>query len=324
VIAYALIVAMIGLTAAGVSRLLRGNADARVSEAGDDFSTWRSTLGFFIIDAILVLGACVALRFIDRRPIALLGLSVTRRCARELALGACLGAGAIVVSCVSMWAAGALVVTPGTAHETWSVGLMWYTAAFLVAAACEELIMRGYPFQAVVEGLGTPLAVLVFGLVFGLGHMTNSGFSAVGLATTSISGVMMSVAYLRTRSLWLPIALHFSWNWTQGCLWGMNVSGLVVTSSFLKTTPAGTALLNGGDFGAEGSVITLVVGIALTLSIWKAPWLTPSEKNARLWLPYLPRSTESTLDRSDPGGVLAAGGGTGGVESHPEGAAQPG
>jgi membrane protease YdiL (CAAX protease family) len=289
ILIYAIVVGLIGLTAAGVSRLLHGNDEVEQFEDGDTggerFDSWAGVIGFFIMDAILVLAAFVTLRFIDKRPMGMLGLSLSSTSAREFLAGFGIGAGAISVSCCIMWASGALDLCLGNV----SVGLLLaagrFFLVFLAAAAVEELIMRGYPFQVFAEGVGAPLAIIFFGLVFALGHMTNQGWTMAGLANTGLSGILMSLAYLRTRSLWVPIAIHLSWNWTQGCIWGMNVSGVPVDASLLGTTPRGPSILGGGTFGAEGSIFTSAVVVLFCLYLWKAPWLKPSAKNAKLWEP---------------------------------------
>jgi membrane protease YdiL (CAAX protease family) len=296
ILAYAVIVGLIGLTAAGVSRVLHGNVDvesdqAEVSE-DERFDSWMGVIGFFIMDFILIVAAFIMLRYIDKRPVGMLGLSISSHSGKELVIGFLLGAGAISASCIIMWVAGAVHLTLGNLNGAYMGAAVRLLLVFLAAAAVEELIMRGYPFQAFAEGAGTPIAIVLFGLIFGLGHMTNSGWSIVGIANTGVSGVLMSLAYLKTRSLWTPIAIHLSWNWTQGCVWGMNVSGLPIDSSLIQTTPVGPAILSGGAFGAEGSLFTLAIVTLLCLYTWKATWLKPSPKNAELWEPYSGSSTE--------------------------------
>ena len=298
ILAYAIVVGLIGLMAAGVSRLVHNNVESEPDQAGESederFDSWMGIIGFFIMDFILIAAAFVTLRYIDKRPIGMLGLSVSSTTGKELLIGLLLGAGAICASCLFMWIAGALRVTLGSPNLTFLVGAGRLMLVFLAAAAVEELIMRGYPFQAFAEGVGVPFAVVLFSMIFGLGHMSNRGWSVLGLANTGMSGVLMSLAYLKTRSLWIPIAIHLSWNWTQGCIWGMNVSGLPIDGSLLETTPIGATILSGGTFGAEGSLFTLAIIALLSLYTWKASWLKPSPRNADLWERYSASADDQT------------------------------
>ncbi|MBN1459310.1 MAG: CPBP family intramembrane metalloprotease [Armatimonadetes bacterium] len=304
---YLCVVILITLSAAVISRLVRGEGHVRISTGDEEFDSWQAAVGFSILNLILIGAAWLVLRVIDRRPSGMLGLGVSRRTPAEILLGVLIGGGAIMISCIAMWAAGVLVIEPGSLDGPFLAAIGWLAVVFLVAATIEELLTRGYPFQAAVEGMGAPLAVLVFGLIFGLGHVTNQGWTLMGLANTSVSGVLMSIAYLRTRSLWMPIAIHLSWNWTQGCVWGVSVSGLAVDSSVVRTTPVGPGWLSGGEFGAEGSVITLAVLMLFTVYAFRAPWLRPSAQNARLWAPYLsPVSTSHEVSDLGPAEEAAA------------------
>ena len=89
--------------------------------------------------------------------------------------------------------------------------------AFLISGAlAEELMFRGYPFQRLVEAIGAAGAIVVFSVLFGVVHLSNPGASVWGLVNTVAIGVLLSIVYLRTRSLWLPWGLHFAWNTTLG------------------------------------------------------------------------------------------------------------
>ena len=87
----------------------------------------------------------------------------------------------------------------------------------LVAGSlAEELMFRGYPFQRLVEAIGAGGAIVVFSVLFGVVHLMNPGANPWGLLNTVVIGVVLSVAYLRTRALWLPWGIHFAWNATLG------------------------------------------------------------------------------------------------------------
>ena len=65
---------------------------------------------------------------------------------------------------------------------------------------------------------------------------------------------MFGAAYLKTRTLWFPFALHFAWNWVQGAFLGITVSGLkqLITAPLFRATDAGPVWLTGGEYGIEG------------------------------------------------------------------------
>ena len=184
------------------------------------------------------------------------------------------------------WSTGLVSVTPGAMNMEVFNSMMFLLLVFAFTGASEELLFRGYLFQVLIEGSREWIAVLIFSLIFSLGHMGNPNWSWEGAVNIILAGILFSVAYIKTRSLWLPTGLHMAWNWTQGPLWGMNVSGIDIQNSFMVSVPQGHELLSGGEFGAEGSLISSVVIILVTWYMWRASWLKPSEANSALWRKY--------------------------------------
>jgi membrane protease YdiL (CAAX protease family) len=238
------------------------------------------------IDCALVLGAWITLRWIDHRPFALLGMSFSLEGLKEFFIGSIFGILYLTSIALILLITGWASFSFGNMDSQVLLSMLTYLVFFAVAGFLEEVVNRGYLFQAFIEGTRAWIAILIFSLVFSLGHILNEELSWVGGLNLFLHGILFSLAYLKTRSLWVPIGMHVAWNWTQGPLWGMNVSGTTIDNSFLVSVPKGPALLSGGDFGAEGSLITLVVTIGLVLYIWKARWIKPTQEKARLWQEY--------------------------------------
>jgi membrane protease YdiL (CAAX protease family) len=137
---------------------------------------------------------------------------------------------------------------------------------FAVAAAFEEALFRGYILQTFVRsGLAWP-AIIITSIAFGAVHLGNPNASVISSLNTALAGIWFSVAYLKTRDLWFPFGLHLAWNWTQGSIFGVEVSGLtdIVKSPLLRETDVGPLWLTGGDYGIEGGIATTV---AILISI---------------------------------------------------------
>jgi hypothetical protein len=136
----------------------------------------------------------------------------------------------------------------------------------LCGALAEELMFRGYPFQQLERGIGTIRAVVVFSIIYGLLHLLNPAASRWGIANTVLIGILFSVAYLRTRALWLPWGIHFGWNMTLGFLFGLPVSGFRFFSVIRSTDAVGPRWLTGGSYGVEASATgTLAIAVGLLL-----------------------------------------------------------
>ena len=143
--------------------------------------------------------------------------------------------------------------------------LFYPLAGSIVSSVLEEVLFRGILFRLVEERLGSAIALAVSAVLFGTAHLANPGASALGAASIVIeAGILLAGAYLMTRRLWLPIGLHFAWNFMEAGVFGVEVSGRDVPG-LLRGHLTGPVWLTGGKFGPEASV--LAVGICLATGI---------------------------------------------------------
>nr|NUR37402.1 CPBP family intramembrane metalloprotease [Sphingomonas sp.] len=141
----------------------------------------------------------------------------------------------------------------------------------LFAAVSEEMLFRGILFRWIENFGGSWTALLLTSLFFGAAHLANPHASAVAAAGIAIeAGVMLGAAYMLTRSLWLPMGLHAAWNFTQGEVYDIPVSGSKA-DGIVNAQLSGPPLLAGDGFGLEASVIAMVVATAFGLwLLWLA------------------------------------------------------
>ncbi|BEL04183.1 type II CAAX endopeptidase family protein [Actinoplanes sichuanensis] len=156
-----------------------------------------------------------------------------------------------------------------TADPINAVGLAGFMAA---AVTSEELLYRGVLFRHLERVTGTWLAFAVSALVFGGVHLLNPNATWWGALCVAIAGGgMLTSAFIAARNLWLPIGLHFGWNYAQSAIFGSEVSGNGVREGILESESSGDALISGGLFGPEASVFTLVAGVVVTVVfLWLA------------------------------------------------------
>lgn len=136
---------------------------------------------------------------------------------------------------------------------------------FLVVAVGEEVLFRGIVFRMIDERWGTTVALIVSALIFGFVHIINDNatvWSSVAIAVEA--GLLLAAAYKWSGTLWLPIGIHWSWNFFQGPIFGFAVSGNE-TQSLFKAVIDGPVWLTGGTFGAEASVPAFVLGLAVSV-----------------------------------------------------------
>ena len=182
---------------------------------------------------------------------------------RGLAAGAGVGVGLFALVYAMLWALGA-VSFQGSGGLA---GLGQALAIPIASAFGEEIVFRGVVYRRLEERLGTTIALLVSAAVFGLVHAGNPGANWVStLAIVLESGVLLGLAYAATRSLWLPIGLHFGWNFTEGGIFGAAVSGREY-SGLINAPLSGPPLITGGPFGPEASLAALVVALSASLAL---------------------------------------------------------
>lgn len=180
--------------------------------------------------------------------------------------GLLLGVVLISVVVVVVFALGGLRFDGVAAPEGWETIL--FMAGFQ-AGIVEEILFRGILYRYVEELLGSWVAVATSALLFGFAHAMNPGATILSSVAIAIeAGILFAALYALTRNLWLLIGLHFAWNVTQGLLYDISVSGVDV-HGWIRTSPTGSDLISGGDFGVEASLVTVVLlgGLAVYLLV---------------------------------------------------------
>jgi membrane protease YdiL (CAAX protease family) len=220
---------------------------------------------FLLLPVLLGLYALLT-RLLEQRPLGSVGFAFHPRWKNELATG--LIAGTVMMLAVA--ATGALLgvasfsPAPGLGGKTVLAGFLVFLL-FAAAAADEELVFRGYPFQRLVELVGPVIAVIVVAALFGAAHLRNPFQSWISTLNTALVGVLLAICYLRTRALWLPLGIHFAWNFVQGYVLGFPVSGIAFQGGILQAKISGPAYLTGSAYGPEGSILSLGVLAAGTV-----------------------------------------------------------
>jgi hypothetical protein len=214
---------------------------------------------------------------------ALLGLyvalvrSIERRAVRELAPRVIQGAAGIVLGLALFSTVFGLLYLIGVAR--WQgisarfdvpLGVL---AASILAAVGEELAFRGALFRILEERAGTTTALLISAAVFGLLHALNPGATVVSTVAIALeAGILLGAAYTLTRNLWFPIGLHLGWNFTEGGIFGVAVSGGPAAKGIFSVALAGRTLLTGGKFGPEASIVAIAVCLAAAVVLLVLTW----------------------------------------------------
>lgn len=207
---------------------------------------------------------------VEQHRLAALGFPTRQGWRAQLAGGCVLGWGLTTVAVipVAIWG-GISVHLRLNAHSL--LRLVATVVILVFGSLAEELMFRGYPFQRLEEAVGPWLAITFFSVLFGVVHLHNPGASAWGLANTVGIGLVLALAYLRTRALWLPWGIHFAWNATLGLSYGLPVSGLRLFNVVVRSVATGPRWLTGGSYGIEASAPGAAAVLVGLIIVWKWP-----------------------------------------------------
>ena len=162
------------------------------------------------------------------------------------------------------------IVATGCATVTWNVFSAKQQFSvfmlFLAVAVGEEMICRGVIFRWIDERWNTWVALLISAALFGWMHINNDNatwWSSLAIAIEA--GLLLGAAYKWSGSLWVPIGIHWAWNYTQGNVFGFAVSGQDSGEAILTSTVNGPDIITGGAFGPEASIIAVLLGTLITI-----------------------------------------------------------
>jgi uncharacterized protein len=230
------------------------------------------------------LSVWLAGRLLDRRSFADFGFDLNGGWWLDLFFGMILGALLMAAIFLIQLRLGWITVTgifesvlPGT---PFALAILLPAAVFLCTGVSEELLSRGYQLRNAAEGLNLPvmgprnavlLAWVLSSAFFGYLHANNPNATLSSTANVALAGLMLGLGYVLTGELAIPIGLHITWNFFQGTVFGLPVSGLKpFGATFLSVEQDGPGLWTGGPFVPEGGLLGLAAMIlgGLLIALW--------------------------------------------------------
>ncbi len=209
--------------------------------------------------ATFLLAYVAGARWIERRRVRELE---PRFAFPELAAG-------LIAGCALFAAVMAVLWSTGVYHPAgWGSikGIAGGLAFAILAGILEEVLFRGILFRLSSRIVGTWGALAFTSALFGLAHLGNKGATlGSGIAIMLEAGVLLGAAYALTQRLWLPIGLHIGWNFTEGSVFGMQISGNATKTELVRGTLSGPPILTGGSFGPEASIVAVAICLMVAI-----------------------------------------------------------
>lgn len=225
----------------------------------------------------LVAAYCLFVLWVERRKVFEFSL---KNSGKELAAG--FGWSTALVGLVVAWLA--LMGYYQVSGWSSSYGMVQMLQLHLFVAVLEEVLFRGVLFRLLENIVGTWLALVLSTLLFGMAHLGNPGANWITLSCLGVLSVGLTLAYLVTRRLWMCIGMHWAWNFVQGGIFSLPVSGTNVWPGVLTAKAEGPEWATGGAFGIEASVITLALITALSIFFLRIA------KQRQHWKPWRPHA----------------------------------
>ncbi|WP_037320045.1 CPBP family intramembrane glutamic endopeptidase [Salegentibacter sp. Hel_I_6] len=227
----------------------------------------KTSLQSFIITIATMLGTILVLYlfmvFIEKRKFKELGLKLKDRGIDFLA--------GITIGLVVMTTAFFLLIALGEINfQNFNLDpleILLSIGVFMAVSIAEELLFRGYIQRNLMYSFNNYIALIASSLIFAAAHGFNPNLSWIALAGLFGAGILLGLSYIYTKNLWFPISLHFSWNLFQA-YFGFNVSGQEFYS-IIEFNIVEENILNGGKFGFEASIFSLILQIILIFLIFK-------------------------------------------------------
>jgi membrane protease YdiL (CAAX protease family) len=217
----------------------------------------------------VVLATLFMARVVENDSLRVVGMGFFRGWARNLLFGFGIAAGLITLVMLVSESVGDASLE-WTASRSSPNRMLLTLGMLIIAAAFEEILFRGYPMQVLMRGMGFWPAMILMSCIFGLMHANNANASRLGVFNTIVAGLMLSLAYLKTRSLWLPYGIHLAWNVGTGMVVGFPLSGFGVVSLWTAHISGNPEIL-GGAYGPEGGLLGTLIFAAGAIAVWKLP-----------------------------------------------------
>ena len=234
---------------------------SKISSARIDLNTMIVLEYFMIIFMAILLW--LFMKFIDKQPLVQIGLQTKGRL-KEFNYGILLGFIIMTTAFLFLLSINEIVFS----NFSFSLDKVLLSVILFVGVSIfEEVVFRGYLLKNLLESFNPFVALFISSIFFSLIHGSNPNVTTLGLCNIFLAGFFLGASYVFTKNLWFPIGLHFSWNFFQA-MFGFKVSGLDSYSIIEFTIPENN-ILNGGEFGFESSILSLLIILFSTILIWK-------------------------------------------------------
>ncbi|HOJ92883.1 MAG TPA: type II CAAX endopeptidase family protein [Dictyoglomaceae bacterium] len=214
----------------------------------------------------IIIASLIMVSFVEHKPFWYLGFS-PKNMMKDSFMGILLGSGIFIISIILLWVLGYLKLYR-EGEIIWSV-LLLSGIAMLLNTITQELLVRGYIFQVIRENFGVLASIILSSMIFSILHLSSAKGNILAMLNIFLIGVLFGYTRAVTDGLWMPIGIHFAWNFLLGPVIGLTVSGKELTNSWRFFTLQGPNIFSGGNFGIEGGLSTTFSIVIFLILLYK-------------------------------------------------------
>jgi membrane protease YdiL (CAAX protease family) len=230
-----------------------------------------SRMSIAIIQNIVMMASVMMFwKSFDKKPFSQMGLTFNKTSFIDLVHGLILGAASIALVFVALLLTGQFTVESSVMKPGFASTLLSDLVVMIFVGIGEEMFSRGY-CMGILRRSNIFIVLIVPNLIFALLHIFNNNIGVIPMINLFLIGLLFSLISLRRGNIWMPVGYHITWNFFQGSIFGMPVSGSDASGLF-ASKPVGENIFNGGGFGPEGGLLVtglIIVSIALLLIFTK-------------------------------------------------------
>lgn len=226
-----------------------------------DFNVFiRYTIGLLVQITICILGIFLASK-IQRESLSDYGIEWRKSDMPKLLLGLAIGIIAFLIVCAPLYLISAYSLKTGS-YSTKDIALDFLM--FIAVGFSEEFLCRGFLLHRFLR-FGPFKALALSAAIFSLLHLANPGVTVLSLLNIFLAGIFMGATMFATNSIYTAVGVHITWNWVQGAIMGIPVSGTTSDGYFVTNIVSNNTLITYGVFGAEGSLSCTIILTLLSL-----------------------------------------------------------
>lgn len=243
-----------------VRGIQEGNIELATLAYADVVSSESMIILMLFTDAVMILIVWGFCRLFEKRKMQTLGF-VKKGFVREYGIGLAVGLAVFSAAVLLAVLTGAIDITGVAVSSGREIGiLVLFALGYMIQGMAEEVLCRGYLMVSAARRSPMWVAVLINSLFFAVLHLGNTGITPLAFINLFLFGVFASLYFIRRGNIWGSGAFHSVWNFAQGCIYGIQVSGMTKTTTiFGSSLTEGKEFLNGGAFGMEGGICVTVV-----------------------------------------------------------------